>query len=115
MAMGKFGTVDRAALEAGRELTKNPAGLLAASGLDLGTKERAKVLARLTQMPQGTRKTYLRAMGGKAPRSAIRAFCQMCVGWERLEIAACSDPACPLFPYRPASPSVSAPRVAQSP
>lgn len=34
------------------------------------------------------------------PRRAIRLFCLECMGFNRLEIGNCSNPLCPLFPFR---------------
>ena len=44
---------------------------------------------------------YRRAMSGKSRKAAVHAFCLECVGWERNEIALCTDRECPLYPYRP--------------
>ncbi|MFC1452601.1 hypothetical protein ACFLSJ_04565 [Verrucomicrobiota bacterium] len=33
-------------------------------------------------------------------RSAIRAFCRECVGWNRDEVRQCTAPLCPLWPFR---------------
>jgi hypothetical protein len=62
---------------------------------------RAAVKDRLSQMPKTGRSTYLRAVGGRSPKSAIKAFCLECVGWQRAEVARCTDLACPLWAYRP--------------
>jgi hypothetical protein len=52
-------------------------------------------------MPETCRRTYLRAMQGKSLSAAVKAFCMECVGWDRQEVARCTAPACPLYPYRP--------------
>jgi len=52
-------------------------------------------------MPKACRSTYLRAVGGRWPKSAIKAFCLECVGWQRAEVARCTALACPLWAYRP--------------
>jgi len=83
------------------ELRNRPDELLAQTDLDLAPNTAEKVAARLTQMPSTLRKTYLRALTGTAARSAIRSFCWMCMGWNRKDVQQCTDPACPLFPYRP--------------
>ena len=57
--------------------------------------------ARLRQMPESCRRTYNRAVSGKSKASAVRAFCQECVGYVRAEVTACTDVGCPLWPYRP--------------
>ena len=60
-----------------------------------------KALKRYQTMPKHCRAVYAVAMRGKSRAAAIRAFCEMCVGWERREVARCTDPACPLYAYRP--------------
>ena len=70
------------------------------AGLDVPEGHRERIAARVAEMPQTMQRQYLRSMAGRSPRGAIRAFCRMCVGWQRAEVAACSDPACALFPYR---------------
>ena len=85
-----------------RSLTKAPCELISAARLDVGPSQEAKILDRLSQMPESCRNSYLRVMGGKAPhRVAIKAFCLECVGWLRREVTLCTAPACPLYPYRP--------------
>ena len=59
------------------------------------------VEARLAQMPPTCRNGYLRALGGRSPRAAIKSFCLECVGWQRREVALCTAAACPLWAYRP--------------
>ena len=63
------------------------------------------IARRLDEMPVRLRGNYLRGMTGNSPASAMRAFCLMCVGWVRAEVDRCSDPACPLYPYRQAADS----------
>jgi hypothetical protein len=61
-----------------------------------------RIAERLHQMPIASRKTYLKVTTGKAaPRTAIKAFCAECVGWERAAVRECTAPACPLWMYRP--------------
>lgn len=67
----------------------------------LDPARRPAVENRLSQMPKTYRNTYLRAVGGKSPRAAIKAFCLECVGWQREEVVRCTAPACPLYTYRP--------------
>jgi hypothetical protein len=69
---------------------------------------RSSIEHRLCQMPQYCRPMYLRAVGGKSPRSAIKAFCRECVDWRRGEPARCTALACPLWPYRPGHGCVAA-------
>lgn len=49
--------------------------------------------------PQG-REIYMRAMQGNSRKDAMVAFCTMCMGYNPNEVRECTDPACPLFPYR---------------
>ena len=56
---------------------------------------------KLAQIPKSYHSLYLRAMNGKSRASAIKAFCLECVGWERNEVKMCTEPDCPLYPYRP--------------
>ena len=102
--MAKVATFTEASREAGRRAVaeaKDAKALLAVAKLDLGERAHRMVLLRLEQMPAGYRRTYIRAMRGKSFSAAVRANCAMCVGWQRAERTACSDPACPLFAYRP--------------
>ena len=39
--------------------------------------------------------------GTAAPRSAIKAQCLICVGYERLMVTHCTGFSCPLWAYRP--------------
>ena len=39
--------------------------------------------------------------GTAAPRSAIKAQCLACVGYERLMVTHCTGFSCPLWAYRP--------------
>jgi hypothetical protein len=56
---------------------------------------------RLAQIPARYRPVFLRVWKGKSRKAAIRAFCLECIGYEAAaEIARCSAPACPLWPYR---------------
>ncbi len=43
---------------------------------------------------------YKRAMGGKSRKAAMRIFCLECVGYSEMEVSLCTDPNCPLYPYR---------------
>lgn len=63
-----------------------------------------KQLARVALVPESRKKLLARALsGGASPRSAIKAFCQSCVGYEELpsSVTDCKAEACPLFAYRP--------------
>jgi len=72
-------------------------------GFRPGPRQQEQVLSRLEKMPPTARTTYLRAMKGGSRQTGIKAFCQMCFGWDhpRAEIPQCTDLACPLYPYRP--------------
>lgn len=63
----------------------------------------ALVGERAAKMPFRSVRTYLKAMRGRSMAAGVKAFCQMCMGWEdfRPGIRNCTDPACPLFAYRP--------------
>ena len=61
----------------------------------------AEVGKRRAQMPSSQRGIYDRATGGKSKAMAIKAFCYECMGYDRSEVLSCSDPACPLWMYRP--------------
>jgi hypothetical protein len=69
----------------------------------LDSTRKASVVKRLAEMPKSARGTYLRAVGGRSPKAAIKAFCSECCGWQRVEVARCTAPACPLYGYRPFS------------
>jgi len=60
-----------------------------------------KIDERLNQMPSLYRSTYRRAVRGKSLRAAINAQCLECCGWQRVEVAACTDTGCPLYAVRP--------------
>ena len=63
---------------------------------------RSKVLKRAQNTPVSARLGYLRAASGQAaPRAAIKAQCLECLGWDRVAVRECTDPACPLWAYRP--------------
>jgi len=99
-----FTAETRAKAAATRQLADDPAAILAASGLDLTEKRKAAVLARLREMPASYRGTFLRSQKAKPnPKTAIRAFCQMCFGWSNVkpEVQGCTSTACPLYTLRP--------------
>lgn len=70
--------------------------------------QQQQIPKRRAQMPTLYRGIYDKAMSGKSRKAAMRAFCLECVGWQVNEVHSCTDAACPLHPYRPAS------RAAQS-
>lgn len=93
----------QARVQARLALEKSPSELLSEARLDVGPVIEAQIRDRVSQMPKTCVRTYLRAMGGRSMTGAIKAFCQMCMGWQdfRPGIRDCTDPACPLYPYRP--------------
>lgn len=64
-----------------------------------------KVAERERRIPKLYKAQYRRAMAGKSRTAGVDAFCAMCVGWVNVanEVRACTDPACPLYPYRPST------------
>lgn len=100
-----------AKMQAGREaavqarIGKNAAQLVREANLGLPSTQTAQVEERALEMPSPCLKTYIRAMRGKSREAGLKAFCQMCLGWEeyRKGINECTDLACPLYPYRPYS------------
>ncbi|HUU93738.1 MAG TPA: hypothetical protein VM238_21305 [Phycisphaerae bacterium] len=85
-------------------LAKDPAALLEASAVPAVGDDREKIRSRLEQMPESMRRNYLDAMSENNRPAAVKAFCHLCVGWVRGEVGLCTDPACPLHPYRPERP-----------
>ncbi len=77
--------------------------LLAESNISTDAPGYAAIRDRAAEMPARCVRTYLRAMQGRAPKAAVKAMCQLCMGWAdyRAAVNACTSPACPLFPYRP--------------
>ena len=63
----------------------------------------SKVKDRLKEMPPNAKKAYCAAVLGKSRVAGVKAFCQMCVGWENYVegIRECTGLACPLYPFRP--------------
>lgn len=57
---------------------------------------------RIETAPQSFRKLLTQAMAGKcSPRTAIKAQCAECVGFDRQAITDCTSFACPLWNFRP--------------
>jgi len=69
--------------------------------LGLEAPRRAKVVHRVSQMPQTSISTYLKAVRGKSLAASVKAFCMECVCWKRREVALCTALACPLYAVRP--------------
>jgi hypothetical protein len=62
----------------------------------------AKRQARIQSAPESTRNILSRAIYGQAsPRSAIKAHCLECNGFDRQAITDCTGYACPLWHFRP--------------
>jgi hypothetical protein len=61
------------------------------------------VIDRLKEIPSNAKKSYCTAVLGKSRVAGVKAFCQMCVGWDGYveHIRECSGLDCPLYPYRP--------------
>jgi len=55
----------------------------------------------ISKIPQSYQANYRTAMSGKSRASAIKAKCLDCMCWQRVEVANCTNDACPLHPYRP--------------
>ncbi len=51
-------------------------------------------------IPPKYRAMYKRAMSGKSRKAAMRIFCLECFGYSEMEVSLCTDPNCPLYPYR---------------
>ena len=56
---------------------------------------------RLSQIPERQRRAYIKAVERKSMAAAVKSFCYECVGYVREETKLCTDPACPLWAYRP--------------
>ena len=89
----------------GRTNPKDKGGSIAEQMVEFGipsdTPMGERIAARAAEMPSTMVRSYLKAMTGKSKAAGVHAFCAMCVTWQRVEVAACSDPACPLYRYRP--------------
>jgi hypothetical protein len=88
-------------MQEGKRLSLNVSQLMQKARLDVDAAQEAAIARRLESMPETCRRTYLRAMQGCSMAAAVKAFCMECVGWNRDEVARCTAPACPLYPYRP--------------
>ena len=60
-----------------------------------------QIAERREQMPKIHRANYDKAMKGRSMKAATKAFCLMCVQWQKEEVRLCTDLACPIYPYRP--------------
>jgi len=83
-----------------RAMRSDVGAMMKKADLDNTAADNERIAFRLTQMPVNCRTQYLSAMKGTSRQDAIHAHCRMCIGWTRGEVSICTDPACPLFPYR---------------
>ena len=87
---------------AGAGLAVSVSQLISERLSEMGASRRTLVLKRASDAPEASQRGYLAAACGVAsPRAAIKAFCMMCVCWQRAEVTLCSAEACPLWAYRP--------------
>lgn len=63
--------------------------------------QKEQIAERRAEIPDIHKANYDKAMRGKSLRAATKAFCLMCVCWQKEEVRNCTDLACPLYPYRP--------------
>ncbi len=62
----------------------------------------AKRARRIETAPESFRKLLTQAMCGKcSPRTAIKAQCAECNGFDRQAISDCTNHSCPLWHFRP--------------
>jgi len=101
-------------MQEGKRLSLNVSQLIQDARLDVGPAQESAIAKRLSDMPETCRRTYLRAMQGKSLSAAVKAFCMECVSWDRGEVARCTAPACPLYPYRPFGRAPAVARKAQA-
>ena len=70
------------------------------AGIDSETIRQARV--RLKQMNLSLRLTYSRVILGTASSKVrIKCFCTECMGYEKYEVAGCTDKGCALYGVRP--------------
>lgn len=70
--------------------------------VSLNKKIVAKRAGRIATAPPSFRKLLTQAMSGKcSPRTAIKAHCAECQGFDRPGITNCTAYACPLWALRP--------------
>jgi hypothetical protein len=61
-----------------------------------------RVARVISEAPESAKGSLTRAFSGEAsPRTAIKAMCLTCVGYDRNSIKNCTGYACPLWQYRP--------------
>ena len=71
------------------------------SDLESTHKRAERIAQRRADMPPIHRANYDKAIGGRSLRAATKAFCLMCVCWQKEEVRLCTGLACSLWPYRP--------------
>lgn len=73
------------------------------AGICTGIAQREAVVAkRIAEAGPLYRTIMVKAFSGDAsPRSAIKAQCLICVGYDRAAITHCTGYSCPLWTYRP--------------
>ena len=64
-----------------------------------GQMSRERVVREAPESAKGCLKRAFSKDGSRA--NAIKAFCLVCVGYERLQVKNCSARHCPLWEYRP--------------
>jgi len=64
-------------------------------------QRRALKLARVAKYAPRHVGRFKRAFEGNSLRAAVDAHCVECMGFEAGDVADCTAPACPLWPYRP--------------
>ena len=68
----------------------------------------ARRARRIETAPESFRRLLTQALSGKcSPRTALKAQCAECVGFDRQAITGCTAYACPLWYFRPYQKSVS--------
>lgn len=77
------------------------AQMLDLATLGLPASDSAKIRNRALEMPVRQIRSYLKALRGRSMKTAIRAHCMECVGWDREGVRECTCPECSLYPYRP--------------
>ena len=71
-------------------------------------KKNVLAKARAARRKMGDRRSIKHVIRGRrgdvsvrlTRSSAVKRFCQECIGWTRDEVRLCSDSKCPLYPFR---------------
>jgi len=96
-----FDTESRLRAVEAKRSTKSVDELLKQAPWPANSTQHRQIRARLAEMPETCRRTYLRAVLGRSMAAAVKAHCMECVCWDRREVALCTALACALYPYRP--------------